>query len=52
MKNFDLAAARRRQIVAELIEGMRIAQRNARLNPRRCRVIRRPAQIGVWKGGC
>ena len=55
MKNFDLNAAKRRQTIAELVEKMRIAQRDARLNDHRADaaiLIRVPKQIGVWKGGC
>lgn len=66
MKKIDLAAARRRNTIAELTEQMRHAQRMARVRERRVlcgqdiseqhepliRVDRIHPRIGVWRGGC
>jgi len=55
MKQTELAAARRRNTIAELVESMRSAQRDARINghtANACVMVRVPPQIGIWKGGC
>lgn len=57
MKKDDLAAIRRQNTIAELVDSMHSAQRKARMNTRRkprrrAYVEPRPSQIGVWKGGC
>lgn len=61
MTHDELAAARRRNTIAELTESMRAAQRRAMQviheldddqSPPPPVVIRMPGRVGVWKGGC
>jgi len=56
MKHEDLAAAKRRNTIAGLVESMRAAQRQERLQefdyPRHVIPHQRRKDVGVWKGGC
>lgn len=58
IKKDDMAAARRRSnTIAEIVEGMRAAQRRERINPAPrptpdARMWITQPKIGVWKGGC
>ena len=42
----------RRNTIAEIIEGMRAAQRRNRVCVHNVKIQRRPPQIGVYRGGC
>lgn len=56
MNENELAAAKRRNTIAWLVESMRAAQRQEIQKHTRAQrgvVIQlRPRQVGVWKGGC
>lgn len=57
MNENELAAAKRRNTIAWLVESMRAAQRqeiqkHTRAAQRGVVIQLRPRQVGVWKGGC
>jgi len=55
MNDNDKAAMLRRNTIAELVESMRAAQREARLNNHEldgsCLFMWKENRVGIWKGG-